>query len=297
MSILRMKKFIMIMIALVLLGLVIIALLFQKDPTELLDEKPLVTASIFPLYDIVRTVGGDVIETELILPPGASPHTFEMNPQTVRRIEQSARVFTIGHGLDDWAAAFAQKQEKVVVVDRGIQLRDSTEEETTNDPHYWLDVRNGKLIAETVAEELISLVPDQRVTIEQNLQTFVAALEELDGSIRSELAQIENKKMITFHDAWYYFADAYGMEIAATFEPLPGREPTPQYLAELSQTIQQTQTRVLYAEPQFSSAALEAFLSDQNVSVVTIDPIGGTVETDSYLDLMRSNALIISQNQ
>lgn len=269
---------------------------WETEPTPV--GGPVVSATMFPLYDIARAVGDGVVDVNLLLPPGASPHTFEVTPQTVRIVEQSDLVFMIGYGLDDWVTNLVNDKNRLVIVDDGVTIRPSQEEEQTGgDPHYWLDVKNAMQIARTIAVSLERANPEKSPWIQSNLRSYLSELEALDGSLREQLSGIATKKMITFHDAWYYFADAYGLEITATFEPAAGREPTPQYLAELSRTIEQTGVRVVYAEPQFSKESLRAFLSDYDVGIVTIDPLGGTAETDSYIKLMQSNAAIISHNQ
>ena len=84
-----------------------------------------VAATIFPLYDLVRQVAGAAAEVVLLVPPGASPHTFTVKPGTVRALTGCAAVFTIGHGLDDWAARLAQEAgvKRTIVTDAGVPLR------------------------------------------------------------------------------------------------------------------------------------------------------------------------------
>lgn len=290
-----MSKIRLIIGLLVILAFVSVSLLFPSKTKRPLQEseQPLVSATIFPIYDIARIIGQNVVDAQLLIPPGASPHTFEFSPQNIRKLEQSDRIFMIGYGLDNWVADLIVNDDRLVIVDDNIVIRS----EENSDPHYWLDVNNAKQIAQTIARELILFNPDSTSQIERNLDLYLLELDRLEEFMIQEFSHIQNKKMITFHDAWYYFAKAYGFEIVTTFEPAPGREPTPQYLAELINTIRRTDTHVLYAEPQFSKATIESFLADYDATLVTIDPLGGTSETNSYLKLMQSNARIISQNQ
>lgn len=285
------------MIVLILLILVVMGFFAPATTPEPVQTKS-VSATIFPIYDIARIIGDGVVEVRLLLPPGASPHTFEITPQTVRALEQSELVFMIGYGLDGWVTNLMGDKNRLVVVDDGITIRPSQEtEQTDGDPHYWLNVKNAMQISRTIAASLERTNLGQSKRIQSNLRSYLFELEVLDRALRDQLSTATQKKMITFHDAWYYFADAYGLEIAATFEPAAGREPTPHYLAELARTIEKTGVRVVYAEPQFSKDALQAFLADYRIDLITIDPLGGTGETDSYIKLMRSNAKLIAHNQ
>lgn len=294
--------------------LLIFLLLFvfwqMRDQTNTAPEhsEPRVAVTLFPLYDIVKNIAGDAIGVDLILEPGASPHTFEPTPQIIRKTQEAKMVFAIGHGLDDWALNLVADPLVVDVVDDNIILRETTEpsieeheegeeeEHGPVDPHYWLTAQNAMIISQTVAESLKKTFPESRNIFEENLARYLVELEELDTEIKNQLAPIKQKQLITFHDAWYYFADAYGLTIIGTFEPTVGREPTPKYLSKLSELIDMSGVRVLYAEPQFASTGLHAFLSDQDITIATIDPEGSKFST-SYIDLMRQNASTIAQNQ
>lgn len=275
------------------------------EPVEKTIGLPTVSASIFPVYDMIQIVGKDVVEPHLIIPPGASPHTFEPSPQNMKNIEKSSQIFLIGHGLDNWIHDFVANKDRMVFLDRDIRIRKSIqhdeeekeEENEPNDPHYWLDVKNAKMMVKTIAASLRQIAPEKTKQIQSNTDAYLEQLDALDQEMTDQLTLIKNKQLITFHDAWYYFAEAYGFTVLATFEPYAGREPTPQYLANLSEQISKTGMKVLYAEPQFSERTLKAFLTDQQMHLAVIDPIGGFDGKESYINLMKSNADIIAQYQ
>ncbi|MEY4723358.1 MAG: hypothetical protein RLZZ324_871, partial [Candidatus Parcubacteria bacterium] len=185
--------------------------------------RPRVAATVFPLYDIVRTIAGPDADVTLILPPGAEPHSFEPQPSTVRDIAASGAVYAIGHGLDDWIDAAADSAgTSKVLVDRGIALRPppyavaisggtADQDGSDADPHYWLNARNGVIIAETVAADLSRRYPAHAEGFQARLDAYRTRLLALDDEIRAELAARPQKNIVTFHAAWYYFADAYGL--------------------------------------------------------------------------------------
>ena len=274
------------------LAIVFIFAIFWIAPRNSVPSaRPRVTVTIFPLYDIVRNIAGSFADVTLILPPGAEPHSFEPSPSVVRKVSSSAVVYAIGHGLDDWIDPISKTADvPKTIVDSGILLRENS------DPHYWLTIPNAILIVDTVAADLGRRFPGEDQYFKDNAAAYRARLEKLDDKIRPMLAGATNRRIVTFHDAWYYFADAYGLEIVGTFEPTPGREPTPRALGELRKTIVHNQVHTVFAEPLFSDAAIEAFARDQGLAIAKIDDLGGTPGRESYEELMLSNAKIIAES-
>lgn len=304
------------------LGSVIIfgALLFhfaftKETPPPTLDtsqttDEPAVAATVFPLYDIARTLSGDDIQVTLLLPPAASPHTFEPSPATVNAMSQSDLIFTVGHGLDDWAVQQV-KSDIIRVVDKGISLRMNIEEEHGEeagheeghedehehgpiDPHYWLSGENGKIIAQNIANELKNTYPEFATNIDSRLADYLIALQAAHETTHTIVNEVGNKRIVTLHDAWYYFADAYGLTIVATYTPSAGKDPLPQDLAHLQEVITEHGIQTFYAERQTSTATLQAFLDDNQLRVAALDELGGLEGTQSYIDLLLYNANVFA---
>jgi zinc transport system substrate-binding protein len=256
------------------------------------------SATIFPLYDIARQVAGPVADTVLVLPPGASPHTFEPTPASVRALGGARVLFAVGHGLDDWAARLASGAgvPRVVRLDAGIPLRRWSEGGTGGgvDPHYWLSATNGKHIATGVARELERLAPDRRAELERSLVAYLAKLDAADAEVRRMLADLPTRRIATVHDAFGYFAEAYGLEIAAVFEPYPGLEPSPRFLIEFQRRIRESGVRVVFTEPQLSIAALRPIARDLGVTLGVLDSLGGLPGRESYVDLLLFDARAVA---
>jgi zinc transport system substrate-binding protein len=262
------------------------------------------------LYDIIRNVTGDEAKVIGILPPGSSPHTYELTPQQAKRLQGVAVVFRIGHGLDDWTDAVVDilPGVKRVVVDEGIRLLKESdpggahehaagehdEHEGVN-PHYWLSIGNGKIIAENVAKEMILLDPENESRYRANLEAYLLKLDAAKEEIERRLQGISTRKMITFHDAWAYYADEFGLEIVGAFEPFPGKLPTPRYLAELHRKARESNVTSLFSEPQLSTAAIEQFSSDMGLKLYVLDPLGGVEGRESYIETLMYNTDIIAE--
>ncbi len=292
-------------------------------PLEEAQKAPTVAASIYPIYDITRNVAGSAVKVRLLLPPGASPHTFEPTPSILKELHSADVLYTVGHGADDWATNLLVDLGAVgVTVDNQVALHEYGEHEDDNDyehgheeemhehgdegtndhkhegvdPHYWLSVPNAKQIARNIAEDMTVRWPNLSQQINANLSQYLIELDWADQEIRQTLENVENKQIVTLHGAWYYFAEEYGLEIVATFEPTPGREPTPQYLAALGHAVEDSGVSVIYSEPQLATDTLEPFVADHGIDITIIDPLGGVLERDSYINMMIFNAQTIAQN-
>ena len=305
-------RFIVIIIAVLLIGIA----LLRFAPT--IEVKTDVMTTIYPIYDITRTLAPDEISVSYMLAPGASPHTFEPSPSLVRMLDDAQIVYAIGLGLDEWASELSSTEVlELSIVAEGLSddMVDAHEEKDDHDdeheeddheeddhghgdedPHYWLSAPIAKDMATIIAHDLAERFPEHTDTIAENLTSYTAELEAPDEQVREILAEKENRNLITLHDSWAYFASEYDLNIIGTFEPTAGRQPTPQYLVELMQAIEVSGTTTLHTEPQLSTESIESFATDNNLTLATLDPIGGVEGRMSLIDLLLYNAQIIAEN-
>ncbi len=252
--------------------------------------------SIPPLQSILARVGGSKVTPIVLLAPGASPHTFEPKISEMSRLQGTETVFVIGHGLDDWAQVMVAEGARIIPVDQGIVLRESAEDHAgaAADPHYWLAFENIRQIARNIVSRLKEVDPVHSDYYESNLKNFEQEVSAAKAASQAELSRRKSNRIVTFHDAWEYFAAEMGLEVAATFEPDAGKEPTPQYLAQLQKTVQRYEISTIFSEPQLSSETLTALLGDLEIKVVNLDPLGADL-SESFLETMIQNSKIISE--
>lgn len=275
-----------------------------------------VGATIFPVYDIASEIAGDEFEVVLMLPAGASPHTFDPQPSTIKDLEGSRAVFAIGHGLDNWATSIADSiGAPVITLDSGIDLRENEDHHDEHDhegdseheyedehdegheghnhgpidPHYWLSIHNAQQIAMNIAEELSALDTINSALYIQRAESYVLELEALKVELRESVSGLSNKNILSLHDAWFYFAEDFGLNLVGTFESSAGTDPTPQDIQKLQEEIKERGISVIFSEPQLSSASIESFANDNNLGLATLDPLGGVEGRFSYIELMRYN--------
>ncbi len=302
-----MKKIILGTIALVLIGLIAWQLMPSPQPQEE-DMRPVIGVTIGPLASIAQELFGDAVQIVQLVPAGASPHTFEPSPTLVARAQRSEVVFYIGHGLDEWVIEAAGRDAYFAQVSAGIELHEGghdhddeehadeveeSEEEVGLDPHYWLSFTNAPLIARNMAAVFQDRYPElaQAHDVMGALEQWTQRLKEAEGVARQALADVDERVLVTFHDGWGYFAEDLGFEVGATFEPFPGREPSPAYIAQLQRVIRENNVTRIYSEPQLASVNLEALMNDLGVELRVLDPLGGDETATDYIELLRYNAL------
>lgn len=265
-----------------------------------------VGATIFPLADIVRQVGGEAVHVVLIIPPGVSEHTAALTPEKIQQLSHARAVFEIGQNLDDHLVArivSALPDIQVVPVDRGIALQafdtgivqtGEIDHDEGLDPHYWLTVPNAMQIAQTVADELTKLDPERRPAYAGRLAAYERQLTELETDLQAQAKQAPRKEFMATHNAWSYFARQYGLKLVATYEPVEGKQPSLSDLVRLREIVNQYHLTAFFAEPQKATTGVTNFMQREfGLQILVLDPVGGLAGKESYLDLMRANMTAI----
>jgi len=269
---------------------------FSHKPQFFVQTKPKIAATIFPVFDITRNIVGDRAQVVQIIPPGASPHTFEVTPQTALGLQGVKAIFKIGSGLDDWiddVAKSGSPDAPIFALSQRIDLRRFADGSV--DPHYWLDLSNVQVIAKNISDAVSEIDPANKDYYQSNLAAYSKKLETADGEITGLLSNISQKNIATFHNAWYYFTKRYGLNVVTAFEPFPGKEPAPRYLAEFINEIKKYNLKVVFTEPQFSSQSLEQIAKDQGVALVLINPVDGGAAGDSdFISVLEDDARIMA---
>ena len=256
------------------------------------DARLHVAASIPPIADMVRQVGGERIDVLTLVPPGASPHTYEPTPAQMRRLAQTDVLFLNGVGLEFWAdkavEAAGNPDLQVVTLSEGMPLLQSNHQASGN-PHLWLSPQRAMTYVERIRDALITADPEGEATYRANADTYLAQLEQLDADIRTAVEGFRSREVVTFHASWAYFIHDYGLHQAAVLETTPGKEPSAAEVARIVETIRATGAPAVFAEPQFPPRAAEVIAAEAGVPVLILDPLGGVPPRETYLKLLRWN--------
>jgi ABC-type Zn uptake system ZnuABC Zn-binding protein ZnuA len=271
-----------------------------------------VVATTNIVADVVQNVGGDLIDLTVLMPVGTDPHTFEPTPQDVAAVADAHVVFANGVGLEIFLENLLESAGQgvtVVPVSYGVdllQLEGAHEQEHAeghegeSDPHTWFDPNNVMVWTHNIEHALSTLDQDNAGLYEENAEVYRGKLEELDGWIWEQLAQVPeaNRELVTDHTSFSYFAHQYGFEqIGAVF---PGYStlagPSAQDIAALEDAIGEFDIQAVFVGLTVNPDLAERVADDTGIQLVFLytgslsEPDG---PADDYLSLMRYNVSAI----
>ncbi len=283
-------------VLLIILGLALLSCGKPEERAES-DARLPVVASILPLADFLRQIGGDRVRVETLVPAGASPHTYELAPAQLKAVMRARVLVLNGLGLEFWSDKVVSSAENpdliIVNFSEGLKIISGDADEPGGNPHTWLSPANVIRQVGKIREALIQADPAGAGVYRANAEKFLGELQWLDEEIRKAVAGFSSKRFIAFHAAWSYFAADYGLEETAVVERRPGQEPSPAEIADIVRKAKEIQARAIFAEPQFSTKAAEVIAEECGASVLLLNPLGLPPDY-RYLDLMRYNLSQIS---
>jgi ABC-type Zn uptake system ZnuABC Zn-binding protein ZnuA len=249
-----------------------------------------IVASIFPLGDVARQVGGEAVHVEVLLPPGVTPHGFEPKPPQAEMLSRADLLLRIGLGADPWArlSAEASGNERL----RTLLFSETVGIDTLHvkDPHLWLDpVLMGHFVA-VLSESLCAIRPAAAPGIRARAELFQHELTGLDREYGERLRSAKTRAFVSFHSAFTYIAERYDLDQAAVFEAHM-EEPGPHVLEHVVTFIRDHGIHVLLAQPQIPLASAQWLREQTGVSIEVLDPLGSPQQEGytGYLEMMRSN--------
>ena len=237
-----------------------------------------VATTVSPLTSIVAAVAGDNVTIEGIVPEGTNSHTFEPEPQAAELLSKADLIFINGLKLEDptLSLAEANKKDGAEIVELGtISLPESDyiydfsfpEEEGKPNPHLWTDPGYAVAYADIVREKLSERDPANAAEYQANFEAFKAEADKLAEAVRADQASVPEGqlKLVTYHDAYAYFAKNFGWEVVGAIQPSSFDDPTPAEVAGLIEQIRATGVPTIFGSEVFPSSVLEAIAAETGV--------------------------------
>lgn len=237
-----------------------------------------VLVSVSPHRFFVKKIAGNTLDVGLMVPAGASAHTYDPTPKQMIAASNADIWFRIGENFEDKAIrALRQQTPKMRIVDLRENLdliSDPTHicmhHKGCMDLHFWLSPKLAKTQAETIAKALIELYPENADLYKQNLQQFQKELDDLDQEIAHGLTNLKSRTIMVSHPAYGYFARDYGLnQFSIEFE---GKDPTPQQLTRILNEARKQNIQTVFIQPQYSSKGAKLIAEQIKARVVTLDP-------------------------
>ncbi|HEV2791563.1 MAG TPA: metal ABC transporter substrate-binding protein, partial [Solirubrobacterales bacterium] len=259
------------------------------------DGEVAAVATTTQVGDFVREVGGEGVEVEQLLQPNSDPHDYEPRPSDVQALAEADVVYASGEGLDEWIEeVVADSGTDAEVVDLGAV----TPVRLPDDPHWWHDPRNAEAAVTEIARTLAAVDPARKARFQRNAVAYEKRLRALDAGIAAciETVPPADRKLVTDHDAFDYFAGRYGIEVVGAVIPsqTTQAQPSAKELSELADTVEAEGVRAIFPESSLSSKVAQAIADQTGVSAEytlygdTLGPEGSDGAT--YLQMEEANA-------
>ncbi len=260
----------------------------QPDTNANADRLTVVTTTAL-LADLVKNVGGDLVDVTALVPPGADVHSFQSTPADNVAVSRAALLVSNGGGLD----AFLDQVIQGASSDDAVHIfaAESLLELDNDDPHFWQNPVFTVQYAEGIRDGLIAADPDNAADYQSNFQVYKDRLTKLDFDIASTLNTIkaDRRHLITFHDAFGHFAERYGWQVTSLVGS-DASQVSPGPVVEILDRVREQGIPAVFAEPQFSSGLLEKAAQEAGVEVGPIYSEVQDGDVASYIDMMLFNA-------
>ena len=263
----------------------------------ILDANADIISSVKPIAFIAQAVSDGVTNTDILLPDGASPHTYSLKPSDLAKIKTAELIIWVGEDLETFMPTVLKsidKNKQIELMDIPTiksLLRTSTnnhdQQETHShnndsdhdhhgeyDEHIWLSPKIAKEIAQAVHDKLITIYPDKKDIIDENLNEFTVKLAETEQNIAKKLINVQNSGYFVFHDAYGYFESQFGLKNLGSFTINPAVQPGVQTVYAIKRELKEHQAVCVFREPQFSPAVIEKIVNGTDVRIGELNPLG-----------------------
>lgn len=267
-----------------------------KDNSAKQHEGINIVTSFYPMYIATLNVADGVEGVHIVnmtKPQTGCLHDYQLTTEDMKLLETADILVTNGGGMEAFIDKVIKQEPnmKIVNASEGIEMINDDEGEN---PHVWVSVSNAILQTNNIVKQLSEIDPKHKEQYEKNGAEYVKKLEALKTEMHAKLDNYAGKEIVTFHEAFPYFAKEFNLKIAAVIDREPGTEPTPTELEETIEIIQKAGIKAVFTEPQYSPGAANTISSTAGVKIYTLDPVvtgeANNGAKDAYIETMKKNA-------
>lgn len=262
------------------------------SPASATSNPVRITTSFYPMYIATLNVAEGIHGVEvhnLTKPMTGCLHDYSITPDDMKQLSKTDIFVVNGAGMESFLDKVVKQLPKMKVVraSEGIELIKGSE---GHNPHVWVSVSLHIRQIKNIASMLALADPKHAKEYRDNAAAYAVKLEKLRLDMHKGLSGIKTHDIITFHEAFPYFAKEFGLRIVTVIEREPGAEPNAKELAETITLIKKTKVNVLFAEPQYPSKAALAIARETSAKLYTLDPaVTGPMKKDAYIEIMTKN--------
>lgn len=292
--------------------MMILTLLFSGCAAQTDGQKVIVT-SFYPMYILTQNVaaGIDGVTVQNMAEQNVGClHDYQLQTRDMVTLEGADALVINGGGMEQFMDKVMTLREDLPVIDasEGIEMLPSASEHDHDDhddhdhegevmnAHAWLDPSLAMVQVRNIAEGLANADPDHADAYRSNAEAYILKLEQLKAEIAEQLAPYAGREIITFHEAFTYFAEAFGLHVAGVIATEPGEEPSTRDIADTCDLVNTLGIRTLFVEPQYPQKAAQTIARETGASIYTLDPcVSGDGSMESYENIMRENARVLTE--
>jgi zinc transport system substrate-binding protein len=253
-----------------------------------------IAASFYPVYISTLNVAKDIPNVRVInmtKPVTGCLHDYAVTPEDMKNLEGTKFFVINGAGMESFMDKITSQMPHLIIIDasKDIKIIKGNGDEEDN-PHLWVSISNAIKQVRNIGDELSSLDPDNAEKYKSNMDIYIKKLESEREKMHNALDGISNRDIITFHEAFPYFAEEFKLDIVGVIEREPGSEPSARELDDTIDKIQRLNVKALFAEPQYSGKAIETIARETGAKVYFLDPaVTGPDDENAYINIMDNN--------
>lgn len=249
-------------------------------------DEPIKVVATFPvLKDLVQQIGRDRVTVDSLFNGLESEQTHTLNPTDITTVGKARMLVQVGLGLDVRVNGLIKNADNrrllIVTASTGVALLKNEEHDDESnllgDPHIWLDPENVKLMVRHITEGLLKVDPAHREDYMRNQAQYIQDLDQTQQRLMTKLKLLRNKKIVTHHAYWAYFARRFGFTIRGCIASQTGTEPSAKRLSDLIRTIKAERIRAIVSEPQLNPKLPQILSQETGARVVVLASIPGTL--------------------
>lgn len=251
-------------------------------------EKINVVATFLPIYWFSKAVAGDLAQVEVLIPPGAEVHEYQATPGNVQAIAQADVLVKNGIGFEEFLAGTVKNagNTKLIEIDSSLGLENLFKD---GNPHIWLDPVLAIQQVANIRDGLIAADPKHKATYQANAAAYIQQMEALDREFKQRLEQYPNCTFVTFHNAYLYLANRYGLKQVAVVE-IPEDQLSPRDVQKAVEAVKQYKVKTVLGEPGVDNKLLQSLSQDLKLTFRSVDPLeAGSLDPQHYFSAMKAN--------
>ena len=265
------------------------------------EDKFVVVTSFYPMYVFTENImdGANNVELRnLTEPQTGCLHDYQMKPSDMAALEKADLFIVNGAGMENFLDNVKKVYPKLKIVEASDNIPLLKDENGEENPHVWVSVSNAILQVRNIGTALKAQNAENAALYQKNETAYLDSLESLRKEMHQALTPYKGKKIITFHEAFPYFAEEFGLSIASVIEREPGSEPSAKELADTIKIVKASKVKCLFSEPQYSNRSAEVISRETGAKVYTLDPFVTGVagdRKDGYQKTMKKNLEVLKE--